>query len=114
VSSTAARPEIDGLTEDISLDSITDTVIFYRLNLDEVPLVLHRSCTELAPGTHLGGLDIPELFASAWRMEGDLARHEVHNGGTSLFTVDTDSPVFSSIGVSLTGEDDRRDVEVLP
>lgn len=46
-------------------------------------------------------------------MEGDLARHEVHDGGTSLFTVDTDSLLFSGLGIILNGEDDGRDVEVL-
>lgn len=46
-------------------------------------------------------------------MKGDLARHEIHNGRTSLFTVDTDPSLISSFGVIFNGEHDGRDVEVL-
>lgn len=46
-------------------------------------------------------------------MEGDFARHEVHDGGASLFTVDTRSSLLSGVGIHFDGEDDGRNVEVL-
>jgi hypothetical protein len=81
------------------LNTVTNPFIFYRLNLYHVKLVLHGERTEFAPGTHLGRLDIPELFPGIGRMERDLARHKIHDGRTSLFSVDTDTFLFPSIGV---------------